>query len=373
MKAMGVALLALGFVVACDSADGDDDAADAAVVDGGGAGGGAGGAGGAGGEAGAGGAGGAGGAAVENVAGRFDRTLDVDGAERSFIVYVPEAAEGPAPVPVVFMFHGTSGDGEKFFNISGWREKADDEGFIAVFPTALVHCFFEDENQDGDYDDAGERKVTTKWSSGRVGDDLPLCSAADIAALGPMQRAEADHPLADDLAFVDAMIADLEARQAVDAKRIYASGFSNGGGMTSRLAAERSEVFAALHAAAGLLAVDTPPAPRQVPFALTLGETDDRFVPPGQRIPLDESLAALPAFANITGRYLTLLGLGTTYSFQQVMVGQRTVAQYEFTEGGGRFLFSVIGGLGHQYPNGDNHPLAIVNPLWTFFSAYALP
>ena len=27
--------------------------------------------------------------------------------------------------PVAFMFHGTGGDGEKFYNISGWKEKAD--------------------------------------------------------------------------------------------------------------------------------------------------------------------------------------------------------------------------------------------------------
>ena len=39
--------------------------------------------------------------------------------------------------PLVFMFHGTSGDGERFLRISGWREQADATGLVAVFPTGL--------------------------------------------------------------------------------------------------------------------------------------------------------------------------------------------------------------------------------------------
>src|SRR4051794_36801947 len=52
------------------------------------------------------------------------RTLDVDGYPRHYIVYVPPSAEAKMgsgqQVPLVLMLHGTSGDGAKFFQISGW-------------------------------------------------------------------------------------------------------------------------------------------------------------------------------------------------------------------------------------------------------------
>ena len=64
------------------------------------------------------------------------RAVELDGIDREYLVYVPERRAADR-VPVVFMFHGSSGDGEQFLNGSGWREQADREGFVAVFPTGL--------------------------------------------------------------------------------------------------------------------------------------------------------------------------------------------------------------------------------------------
>ena len=55
---------------------------------------------------------------------RIDHTLSVDGKNREFIVFQPAGIQVSSPVPVVFMLHGTSGNGEKFYSISGWKEKA---------------------------------------------------------------------------------------------------------------------------------------------------------------------------------------------------------------------------------------------------------
>ena len=46
--------------------------------------------------------------------GKKDCYINLEGAERHFIVYKPAIAEAKK-VPVVFMFHGTSGNGEKFY------------------------------------------------------------------------------------------------------------------------------------------------------------------------------------------------------------------------------------------------------------------
>jgi hypothetical protein len=37
------------------------------------------------------------------------------------------------------------------------------------------------------------------------------------------------------------------------------------------------------------------------------------------------------------------------------------------------FRFVVIEGLGHQYPNGTNHPITLANVLWQYFRGWSLP
>lgn len=318
---------------------------------------------------------------VTNVAGTYQRTLEVDGLTREVIIHVPAAAAGPTPVPVVFMLHGTSGDGGRFFNISGWREQADAVGFIAVFPTALTHCLYEDDNGDGDFADAGERKVTTKWAAGKLGSaTMPLCTADDLAMLSPANRALADHPLADDLAFLDAVLDLLGREHAVDARRVYASGFSNGASMTSRLALERSTRFAAIAAAAGGLNPAAVPAERPLSFVQSVGTRDDGFT---AQLGLTELPIGPTALDDAPGLWaflrpmLTVLQLEERYTYAEETVGGLRVSRFHFarsTVGAANSLtFALVEGASHVYPNGDNHPLVIADPLWSFFSSQALP
>lgn len=319
---------------------------------------------------------------VANVAGKHVHQLSVDGMTREVIVFVPPQSAGPTPVPAVFMFHGTSGDGEKFFNISGWHEKSLETGAISVFPSALTYCFWEDENRDGDFADAGERKVTTKWASGALGTaELPLCTAEERAMLTPENQALVDHPLMDDVAYVDAVL-DLLAREyAVDASRVYASGFSNGGGMTSRLALERHDRFAAIAAAAGALKLPAAPLPRAMSFVFSLGAIDDGFTAAAgvsefaitPTAPDDNELI----HTRLVLPYLTMLQLADSYTYDVQVVGGERVAAYRYATStvgaSSSFTFVLVEGLGHQYPNGTNHPLTIVNPLWSVFSTQSLP
>ena len=53
------------------------------------------------------------------VVGKNRFTTPVDGDTREYYVHVPAKYNSNAATPVVFMLHGTSGDGEKFYNISG--------------------------------------------------------------------------------------------------------------------------------------------------------------------------------------------------------------------------------------------------------------
>ena len=300
---------------------------------------------------------------------------------REVIVYVPEKARGTTPVPVVFMLHGTAQTGEQFFEISQWKELADEQGIIAVFPTALTYCHYDDDNHDGVFPPS-ERVVVTKWASGKLGGTTrPLCTAEEVAALAPDKRALADHPLEDDVKFIDTILDLLSASYAVDAKRIYASGFSNGAEMTGRLAAERSNRFAAIGCAASVLSVDPPPLDAPVSVVFSVGEDDPKMgdLMDASPIPLTESLITTNTkFANGFVRpFLTLGKLDQEYTYSAPTIAGMKTSQFFFTKSlAGRkntFRAVIIEKAIHEYPNGINHPIRIAAALWEFFKLEALP
>lgn len=126
-------------------------------------------------------------------------TITVDGIERSFLVHAPASYDGATRVPVVFDFHGLSGNSNQQKNLSRWDDVADAESFLAVYPQGVANA----------------------WNAG-------LCCGDD----------------ADDVAFVRAIITTLESEACIDPKRVYASGCSNGGGMSYKLACEAADVIA---------------------------------------------------------------------------------------------------------------------------------
>jgi len=166
-----------------------------------------GGTGGAGGGAGAGGAGGAPTVSCPTKilgSGNTNRTLQVGGKSRSYVLHVPAAYKGTAPVPLIIDFHGHGGTGVGQASDSPYPKVVDGDGVLMAFPTAI-----------GD------------WNMGP-------CCADDI----------------DDVGFARALVAEIERLGCVDAKRVYATGFSMGGGMSHQLACHAADIFAAVGPAA---------------------------------------------------------------------------------------------------------------------------
>ena len=291
------------------------------------------------------------------------RVVAVDGHPRRFIVYVPATAPVTGPrAPVVFMFHGSTGTGEQFLRISGWREQADATGLVAVFPTGLRYRVL----------DSG--RLSTKWN------DYSLASQVDLSERPPEYPANAPWP-ANDVGFVDAMMADLGAQLPIDRHRVYASGFSNGAGFTARLAVERSTVLAAAAFSGGALPAAQAPA-RPIPMYLTVGTLDDRVLaqtgpPPLTRLPLDPlALLAEPVITSTTGAHLATVGLDP-HDFGVLANPRSTAFRWPATGTGGDaalFRFAVLDGLRHNYPNGRNNPagFAAAPEFWAFFQAHRL-
>ena len=315
---------------------------------------------------------------------RHVRQVKLNDVLREYIVYEPWITLGQAARPAVFMLHGTSGDGEQFYYHSGWREKSDSAGMVMVFPTALRHCFYEDDVTVNGIFDANEQRAPTKWAAGSLGkpSKMPLCTPEQIATLPADVRAAVDHPLQDDIAYFDAMVEDLKLNYAIDAKRLYLTGFSNGGQMAGRLAAERSTVFAAGASSAGPADPDIPKATRPMSYVATVGTMDDRFMAAlnGQPLPLTDS-GGEAAFINVMVRPFADVQLldPTIYSYAPVVLYGKNISLYAYstslvTPPAGNVLFvAVIEGLEHQYPNGKNHPVIMAEVLWPFFQSQVLP
>jgi polyhydroxybutyrate depolymerase len=195
-----------------------------------------------------------------------------------------------------------------------------------------------------------------------------------------MLRELADHPLRDDVAFTDAMLDVLATDYVIDARRVYATGFSNGGQFALRLAMDRSNRFAAVASSGALTDMDGSPADLPISALVSIGSLDDRYTQPLglDELPMDESIMTrylsrgdgLPAL-------LTTLQLEDVYEYQSGTVVARDYAQFTFstsTVGAeNELVLVVLGGMYHVYPNGTNYPLVASNALWVFFSQYSLP
>ena len=178
--------------------------------------------------------------------GRHTLTLKVDGLERSCIVHVPPGYDSSAPAPLVIMLHGGGGTAKAAIWETGWAEKADKEGFLAVFPNAVAR----DPSQGSSF-----ARNPQLWNDGS-------------------DRFYSDQKAVNDTRFIAALLDDLSARFSVDRRRVFVTGFSNGASMSFLIGAQLSNRIAAIAPVAGACWIDPVPLKRPVPMLYITGTED---------------------------------------------------------------------------------------------------
>ena len=280
--------------------------------------------------------------------GRNDYNLPIGGQLRNFIVHVPARYNPAVAAPVVVMFHGTSGDGEVMYTGSGWVEKANAEGIIAVFPSSLRYEII----------DEGLKVRTTKWNF--VGLRAILADPTVV-------------PVDDDV-FIREMLALVHSTWNVDRRRVFASGFSNGAQYVStRLLSNMSDIFSAFGCTGGGHSfVGTTPANPNVSYFLMFGNLDDRILTATGRtedLPMTPTgIMADPYFGPfITVSILPRLALASTYDVASGENARMTTLVFDdrlVSSHSNEFRFRMIENLGHAYP-------AIApDDFWTFFQRH---
>ncbi|MFZ5895425.1 MAG: alpha/beta hydrolase family esterase [Myxococcota bacterium] len=172
--------------------------------------------------------------------GNSSRTISVGGKSRSYVLHVPSGYTGKQAVPLIIDFHPLGGSGPSEQSGSPYPKVVDAENVVMAFPTGLA------------------------GPSGNAWNVGPCC---------------VDN--VDDVEFARALVTELKTLACVDPKRVYAVGFSMGGGMSHYLACHAADVFAAVAPAAFDLLQENAPGckPSRPITVISFRGTSDGVVP----------------------------------------------------------------------------------------------
>ncbi|MFZ0737018.1 MAG: PHB depolymerase family esterase [Candidatus Acidiferrales bacterium] len=277
-------------------------------------------------------------------------SLESGGRTRTYSLHTPKDYTPSKRWPVIFLIHGAGGQGTGMARVAHFDDFAERNGIIAVYP-------------DG---------VDRRWADGR-GTTTPEREGVN------------------DVAFFSALLDKLEATYSVDPSRVYATGLSNGGFMSFKLACDLSARIAAVApvAATFSLRLSQECHPARPISVLEINGTSDPLVPyegggmmRGSGGQILSALDSAKAWAKIDGCAETPAtdslapksenGLETRHEIYSGCRGGTEVA-----------LYSIVGG-GHTWPGGMQYaPQFFIGKtsrdfdanetIWKFFQAHPLP
>ena len=155
------------------------------------------------------------------------RLIRVGLSIRTYRVHIPPGYDKADPMPLVVSLHGFTSNSMINGMLTGLSEKADEEGFIVVYPNGATDPFF------GLFCGVLFGRIGRYWNA------FFCCGNAVKRNI-------------DDFTFIRTLIENLKKNMNIDSDRIYVTGMSNGGMMSHGLGAEFSDIFAAIAPVTGI-------------------------------------------------------------------------------------------------------------------------
>jgi polyhydroxybutyrate depolymerase len=281
--------------------------------------------------------------------GDFTKTITVAGITRTYLLHVPPSYSNTQASPAVLLFHGGQGSATTIGAVTsnsggGFSAFADQKNFIAIYPDS----------------------VSGTWDDGR----------ATIT----------NHT--NDVAFTNAALDAVALDYKIDSKRIFATGISNGGMMTFRLACELSSRLAAVATVAANMPSDIQAgcSPVQaVPVAMFSGDTDPLMPYGGGTVAgtLGGSVMSATATAAFWAtKNAAALSTTTALPNTDTTDGTTTDLLSYTSPSDGEVAFYRINGGGHTWPGGMQYASALLigkvakdfsanEAIWAFFMRHA--
>ncbi len=279
------------------------------------------------------------------------RSIAVGKLERTYLVHVPPKYDGSKPVPIVLVFHGGASNAEQMVRFCGLNEKADEAGFLAIYPSG-----------------SGRLPGALTWNGGNC------CGYAAAQNI-------------DDVAFVRGILDDLATAAKIDAKRVYATGMSNGAIFCYRLADELSDRIAAIAPVSGTMGSETCHPKRPVSVIHFHGTADEFVQFGGGAGPKSLSKTNFFSVEHTIGQWVRADGCPqqpTIAKLPDKVHDGTTVTCNTFGPGkdGAEIVLCVIDGGGHTWPGrtpridllGKSTKNISANDLiWEFFAKHPMP
>ncbi|MBW4539765.1 MAG: prolyl oligopeptidase family serine peptidase [Myxacorys chilensis ATA2-1-KO14] len=260
-------------------------------------------------------------------------TLQDQGRQRTYYLHTPPNYQSARPIPLVLAFHGSGQQGKPLADLTGLNQLADQQGFIVAYP-------------DG---------IEKKWNvSGK-------------ATTGE-----------DNVAFVDALLAHLKQIRAIDTRRIYVTGISNGGILVQKLACQRPQEIAAFATVAASLPHQfTPTCQTKTPISLIMiNGTADAVVPwnggspPKVQVGRQLSIPPIPAVINFWQQRDGCTSPATTQTSQNDRV---EISRYANCRAGSEVVLVALKGAGHVWTKGGQSAFPDSGQMvWNFFQRHSL-
>ncbi len=280
------------------------------------------------------------------------KTINItfDGVARNFIVYLPSGYNNSGKMPLIFAIHGGSGTPEGMINIANFKTIADRDKVVLVYPEG----------------------VQKNWNDGRP--------------TAPNQLG------INDVGFFNQMCDYMINNYSVDEKKIYATGISNGGFMSTRLGCELSNRIAAIAVNAATIEATTI-APnckpnRPVP-ALYIHGTTDPLVPflGGQITAGGTAGGTILSHFQAIDKWVTINGCNptpTVTDLPDIANDGTTIKQRVYSGGanGSEVVSYVVLNGGHTWPQGyqylneaiigkTSQDMNACEVIWTFFKRFS--
>lgn len=258
------------------------------------------------------------------------------GRQRTYRIHIPAGLGSAALAPLFVALHGGVSSAKTLERRAGLNAAAARHRFLVVYPNG-----------------EGALGLFRHWNAGHC------CATA-------MREGR------DDVGFLRRVIEDVGRRLPFDAERIYVAGFSNGGMLAWRFAAEHADLVAGVAPIAATVAgaletddagAELPTPARNVPLILFRGREDARV--PAEHV--DASLAFWAAGS----------GCRPDPEERRLREGRIRIREWQSCDPGGAMAAYELAGWGHRWPgpyfsNGRDDALRGfdgVEVLWSFFEA----
>ncbi|HVT35667.1 MAG TPA: PHB depolymerase family esterase [Nevskiaceae bacterium] len=272
------------------------------------------------------------------------------GRDRSYVVHVPSSG-ARANSALVISLHGGGGNAHTNAQQTHFNDESDREGFIVVHANGT--------GESRPFLNAMGKGFLFTWNAGTC------CGYARDQGV-------------DDVGFIRAMVAAIRSKYSIDPKRIYATGISNGGMLSYRLACEASDLIAAIGVVSGAQAVANCQPSQGVSVMHIHGTADQNVLLAGGIGPKGYDKVPKPPVMDAINFWVKFDGAAAQP--KTTISGNLRTDYYHGTRGDVEFI--LITGGGHSWPGGEQMLAALDPPskdmaatptIWKFFVAHPKP